>query len=652
MAQNWIILCILLTFFVTKGYGREKKEENIVLEAYNCDKRLPSHPLPGIDPTTCIFSEQFSSKTKYESVDLIVEKQELPITGYRCTVSLEVTFNYCGSSQLPGVTYWQVLEDHKHYFDITLTKKDCIKLTETGIFIHKQTQLDEGSNIPLNFTKSGMKIKVNYKNEESGREGLKTANGECKDYIPSGTFREHVTYENQIITLTYEANFEQVNLIYLVGPGTLQWRKVMNVEINEEGIYSSMQGTFVYEFRDFECKKRFTKKRFLDATIVRKKEDRRVLLSNDGRAMTFIHNGTTEVCGGNVTKTDTASVYICPNCEIKLEEASPTNEYLFTLLGLNVKSSQTMMTQIYNKNFLIISDRVCELQVFLLNKYPDFLLNKYLDYRRDFHYFEKYGVAHYKDCDRVLVTVDNTRTNCYDRLPVIHQRNFYFIDWKTQEIRNEAREIKCSGNDTRFRGVSDQHKTVDICGGPRYRVCTLPGHNITLNRGEIESGLASQFLNVFSSSQITKFRRKKRGKLIPRKEDEINESRRPDTSEENRHLKYMKKLFKAIVEEVREFLYNIPYLGGILNFLFSFDEREKLTVLTLIITGVEMCQEILKEKRFKWAFLAQAGIALYSPLVFILLKLYQVELEDKFKQIQYFADRTKERFREDRRRGV
>ena len=235
---------------------------------------------------------------------------------------------------------------------------------------------------------------------------------------------------------------------------------------------------------------------------------------------------------------------------------------------------------------------------------------------------------------------------------MIHQRNFYFIDWKTQEIRNEAREIKCSGNDTRFRGVSDQHKTVDICGGPRYRVCTLPGHNITLNRGEIESGLASQFLNVFSSSQITKFRRKKRGKLIPRKEDEINVSRRPDTSEENRHLKYMKKLFKAIVEEVREFLYNIPYLGGILNFLFSFDEREKLTVLTLIITGVEMCQEILKEKRFKWAFLAQAGIALYSPLVFILLKLYQVELEDKFKQIQYFADRTKERFREDRRRGV
>ncbi len=89
-----------------------------------------------------------------------------------------------------------------------------------------------------------------------------------------------------------------------------------------------------------------------------------------------------------------------------------------------------------------------------------------------------------------------------------------------------------------------------------------------------------------------------------------------------------------------------------MNFLFSFDEREKLTVLTLIITGVEMCQEILKERQFKWGFLAQAGIALYSPLVFILLKLYQVELEDKFKKIQHFADRTKERFREDRRQGV
>ena len=106
MTRSWIILCVLVVSFVANGYGIENTEEDIVLEAYSCDRRLPSYPLPGIDPTTCTFSEQFSSKTKYNSVDLIVEKQELPIAGYRCTISLEITFNYCGSSQLPGVTYW------------------------------------------------------------------------------------------------------------------------------------------------------------------------------------------------------------------------------------------------------------------------------------------------------------------------------------------------------------------------------------------------------------------------------------------------------------------------------------------------------------------------------------------------------------------
>ena len=652
MPRSWIILYFLVVSFVANGYGIENTEEDIVLEAYSCDRRLPSYPLPGIDPTTCTFSEQFSSKTKYNSVDLIVEKQELPIAGYRCTISLEITFNYCGSSQLPGVTYWQVLEDHKNYFDVPLTRKECIKLTQTGEFTHKQTQLDEGSNIPLNFTKTGMKIGINYKNEISGRQGLKTSGGECKDFIPKGTFMEYGTYENQIITLTYEANFEQINLVYLVGPGILQWRKIMNIEINTDGLYSSIQGTFVYEPRDFKCGNRFTRKRFPDATIINNEGDRRVLLSNDGRAMTFIENGTSKVCGDPVIKTDTANVFICPDCEINLEEATPTNEYLFTLLGLNVKSSQVMMAEVYDKNFLIVSDRVCELQVFLMNKYPDFLLNKYLDYRRDFHFFERNGIAHYKDCERILVTVDNTRVSCFDRLPVLHERRFYFIDWKTQEITSEAKEVKCSGNNTRFRGVSDQQKTIDICGGPRYKDCTLPGHNISLNRGEIESGLASQFLNVFSSSQITKFRKKKTGKLIPKREEENWEGERQRPEDDSNTMTYMKDLGKEIVEETKDFFFNIPYLGAVLHFLFSFDEREKLTVLTLIITGAEACQEILKEKQFKWIFLAQAGIALYSPLVFILVKLYQVEITDKFKKIQSLADKAKERLREDRRREV
>lgn len=622
------------------GWGPEEIE----MEGYLCDNNAEKHILPAFNHEICDHEEEFETKEEVDRIEIVVKRQMIPVRGKRCDLNAELTLHYCGKT-------WGTWTGRRFYFDVPLSKQDCEGLVANDTMTHHQTWLDGGNNVDLFFGRSGRTLQVTYRGATiTGLQGGSfSVDGTCYEYnkeVNLTLYGETTTHYNQIVLITYTAHYEKVDLKYYTASDSLEWRRGQKLWIDGAGFDITKQGIFTFDPDHFNCSSKFGKKVYENVTIVEKSDGGKILVDRLEQMMALEDEGVRETCLGELNATQAPNVFTCLGCTLEVNTLKPTEENLFTENGIRSHSGRVVLARVYDANLVIVQDRLCYLDTFLAHKHPDFYLGQFVNFRRDIKFTEKHGVIFFQDCEKKNVNVEQGLSTCFANLPVTLDKNLYFLKKETQELLETSIVVTCEGNKTRFRGRTPEGQALDVCGGPRYFPCDLE-HNFTLPKVKFEKGSKIKLLELFSLDEIERHRQMREGDFMedPVKGDNSGNAYKDPGAGGGPHG-YFERIAWSYVMKAWDTLCDLPFAGNIISFFLEHDQNSKALWSIIGVSIYEFFHDLFLKKEFKLVHLGYCILGVYSPILFLIVKVYEGKMKDQTGLIEAAADGVRERLRD------
>ena len=613
------------------------------MEGYLCDSNAEQHILPDFSHEICDHEEEFETKEEVDRIEIIVKRQMIPIRGKRCDLNAELAFHYCGQT-------WGAWTGRRFHFDVPLSKQDCEGLVENGTMTHHQMWLDGGSNVDLFFGRSGRTLQITYRGSTiTGLEGGSfSIDGTCHEYNREVNLTlngETNTHYYQIVFITYTANYERVDLKYYTDSESLEWRRGQKLRKDGAGFDVTKQGIFTFNPDHYNCSNSFGKKVYENVTIVEKSDGGKILVDKMEKMMVLEDEGEKKMCLGKLNATQAPNVFTCLNCTLEVEALKPTEENLFTESGIRSHSGRVVLARVYDTNFVVVQDRLCYLNTFLARKYPDFYLGQFVNFRRDIKFTEKNGVIFFQDCEKKNVKVEQGLSSCFANLPVKLGRSLYFLKKETQELLESSTVVNCEGNKTRFRGRTPEEAPLDVCGGPRYFPCNLE-HNFTLPKIKFEKGSKIELLELFSLAEIEKHRQTREGDYMedPEEGDSPgNVYREPGGGGPHG---YFERIAWSYAMKAWDTLCDLPLAGNVISFFLEHNQHSKALWSIVGVSIYEFLHDLFLKKEFKLVHIGYCILGVYSPILFLIVKVYEGKMRDQTGLIEAATDGVRERLRD------
>ena len=643
MSKMILLLFHLALTSETVDYITAWGTDDIQMEGYLCNDKAEKNILPDFSHEICDHEEEFETKEEIDRIEVVVQRRMIPIKGKRCDLNAELAFHYCGST-------WGAWTGRRFFFDVPLSKQDCESLVENDTMVHHQTWLDGGSDVDLFFGRSGRTLQINYRGATiTGLEGGSfSVDGTCYEYNEEVNLTLHgetTTQRNQIVFITYTANYERVDLKFYTASENLEWRRGQILRKGEGGFDITKQGIFTFDPSHFNCSSRFGKKVYENVTIVEKSDGGRILVDKLEKMMALEDEGAKQTCLGELNATQAPNVFTCLGCTLEIDVLTPTEENLFTESGIKSHSGRVVLARVYDANFVIVQDRLCYLNTFLAHKHPDFYLGQFVNFRRDIKFTEKHGVIFFQDCEKKSVMVAQGLSNCFTNLPVTLDRDLYFLKKGTQELLQSSTIVNCEGNKTRFRGRTPEEEPLDVCGGPRYFPCDLE-HNFTLPKIKFKKGSKIELLELFSLAEIEKHRQTREGDYM---EDPVegdssgNIYREPERGGPHG---YFERIAWSYVMKAWDTLCDLPLAGNIISFFLEHDQHSKALWSIIGVSIYEFLHDLFLKKEFKLVHIGYCILGVYSPVLFLIVKVYEGKMRDQTGLIEAATDGVREKLRD------
>ena len=294
---------------------------------------------------------------------------------------------------------------------------------------------------------------------------------------------ENVDYPGAMVELIFKFEFSSI-ILHWFPRASLLTHNQASITYNPDGHSISDRGTIIFNKSKIDCALSYTQRIF----------SRQSKFNIQGEVFNLLHFNKTEVleiqelgreydvCLNQNLTMLRGSMYLCHNCNLKLEQLLPEEEARISTQAIRLDTVGGLKLALLRFDLDEVDYGLCLVRNHIARNDPSFIYNEQYG-KNPFKIIFRHGHSYLIKCKKVGISLAKDLDKCFEFLPVTYKNSTYFLNPVTDVLETQSHEINCNNVSQLFYKVKTNFiKPTYFCNPPTYNECDIRSEIIERSR--------------------------------------------------------------------------------------------------------------------------------------------------------------------------